>query len=100
MPDRHPMGNHVLWFSICVGCARVPQRFAELVAKETQFCGYQQSTSLKSTSNKTDASAILCLTVGLHLFGMLLETDRETGVSGGVADEVKVVGPGRLECRA
>ena len=35
--------------------------------------------------------------VGLHLLVVLLETDREAGVAGGVADEVEVVGLGGVQ---
>lgn len=34
------------------------------------------------------------LAIGLDLLGVLLEIDRETGVAGGIADKVKVVGLG------
>lgn len=40
------------------------------------------------------------LPVSLHLLGMLLEADGETGVAGGVTDKVQIVGLGRVQRRA
>ena len=37
------------------------------------------------------------LAVGLNLLGVFLEIDGEAGVAGGVADEVEVVGLGRVQ---